>query len=116
MSNLTPRELSLAELLLKFGVAIESGDGATAEDAQRELRARFGVALRLRNAGEGPLARRAGALCRALGELRRQIPEQTAAHEVAIRALEAVARLRGALNDTDPEFRDPILDRAAERV
>lgn len=47
MHDAPPRPLSLAELLLKFGIAAERGDIDTADAARRELCARFGVELRV---------------------------------------------------------------------
>jgi len=41
------RPLTLAELLLKFGIALEHGDRPGAAEARQELGARFGVTLRL---------------------------------------------------------------------
>ena len=61
MRDATPRPLSLAELLLKFGIAAERGDIDTADAARRELRARFGVDLRVpRRAGRRVRAASAG--------------------------------------------------------
>jgi len=45
------RPLTLAELLLKFGIALEQGDRLAAEEARRDLAARFGVTLRMPRRG-----------------------------------------------------------------
>ncbi len=46
--QMTPaaRPLTLAELLLKFGIAVESGDHLREIEARRELAVRFGVEFR----------------------------------------------------------------------
>jgi len=41
------RPLTLAELLLKFGISLEREDRLAADEARRELSTRFGVTLRL---------------------------------------------------------------------
>lgn len=50
------RPLTLAELLLKYGIAIEREDRLAADEARRELAARFGVTLHLARRRNHPVS------------------------------------------------------------